>query len=82
MPAIFLSGFQDHGEDVVVFTEKVTARQLSDYLRDNHHPFDDCVELRDDEQQYYCGDRCWLYAANERVVLEYNLTRNKNEQTC
>jgi hypothetical protein len=70
MPAIFVSNFQDSGDDVMVFTETAAAPQLSARLQEVGASFDDCYEVPDDEQQFYGGDRCWLSQKNEAAILK------------
>lgn len=57
---IFVSGFGDEGEDVVVFTSKYTAEEVEERLTQKGAPFIEVYEIQDDELQYYCYEPIFL----------------------
>lgn len=70
MPSILVTNFQDSGEDVMVFTEQVTAAQLKARLDEVKAHHDECYEVPEEERQFYTFDPCWLTPENEAAILQ------------
>lgn len=72
MPSILVTNFQDSGEDVMVFTEQVTAAQLKARLDEVKAHYDDCCDIPENEQQFYIYEPCWLTPENEAAILKHH----------
>ena len=70
MKNILVSNYQNLGENVMVFTEKLTTFHLSSFLKIKQHTYDDIVEVSNSEVQYYTYEPLWTDEATEANVIE------------
>jgi len=65
--AILITDF--NGEDnVMVFTESVTAKEVEKALRHKGQKFSDVVEVKDEEVGFYCYEPLWDFGTFSRNV--------------
>lgn len=60
MNNILVTNAFDSGDDVMIFTEKFTTEQVEQQLREKNVHFDDVVEVRNNELEYYIYEPCWV----------------------
>ena len=49
-----------NGEDVMIFTDKLTPEQVEDKLTSQGQSFGEIYEVKDEEVQYYIYEPCWI----------------------
>ena len=71
MKNILVTNFQDSGENVLIFAEKLTAQNIETVLKRTQNSFGDVTEISEHDRQFYCFDPLWLNKQQEQEVIEH-----------
>jgi len=57
---ILVTDFDNSGEDVMIFTDRLTVDQVEQTLKKKGKSFCECYEVPTNDLQYYLYDPCWI----------------------
>lgn len=66
---ILVTNYERTNENIMVFSQNVSVKQLTDFLNKIEKSFTDITEVQNHELQYHIYDPLWMDDTKENFVL-------------